>query len=37
MGDIKLFRIGNGAKELQGSSAAIEKSLQTLIVANHAL
>lgn len=34
MGDIKLFRIGNGAKELQGSSAAIEKSLQTLIETN---
>ncbi len=34
MGDIKLFRIGNGAKELQGSSVAIEKSLQTLIETN---
>lgn len=34
MGDIKLFRIGNGAKELQGSSAAIEKSLQILIETN---
>ena len=34
MGDIKLFRIGNGAKELQGSSAASEKSLQTLIETN---
>lgn len=34
MGDIKLFRIGNGAKELQGSSEAIEKSLQTLIETN---
>lgn len=31
MGDIKLFRLGHGAKELQGSATAIEKSLQALI------
>ncbi|SDW84035.1 DUF5655 domain-containing protein [Tepidimicrobium xylanilyticum] len=34
MGDLKLFRIKNGVKELAGTSVAIEKSLQTLIENN---
>ncbi|MDI3541022.1 MAG: hypothetical protein PWP66_560 [Thermosediminibacterales bacterium] len=34
MGDLKLFRIKNGVKELVGTSVAIEKSIQTLIENN---
>jgi predicted transport protein len=34
MGDLKLFRIKNGVKELAGTSVAIEKSIQTLIENN---
>jgi len=34
MGDLKLFKIKNGVKELAGTSVAIEKSLQTLIENN---
>ncbi|TZE82097.1 DUF5655 domain-containing protein [Calorimonas adulescens] len=34
MGDLKLFRIKNGVKELIGTSVAIEKSIQTLIENN---
>ena len=34
MGDLKLFRIKNGVKELVGTSAAMEKSLQILIENN---
>ncbi len=35
MGDLKLFRIGNGAAvELQGMALALEKPLQTLIERN---
>jgi len=34
MGDLKLFKIANGVKEIIGTSVAIEKSLQTLIENN---
>lgn len=34
MGDLKLFKIKNGIKELVGTSVAIEKSIQTLIENN---
>ncbi len=34
MGDLKLFKIKNGVKELVGTSVAIEKSIQTLIENN---
>ncbi len=34
MGDLKLFSIKNGVKELVGTSVAIEKSIQTLIENN---
>jgi predicted transport protein len=34
VGDLKLFRIKNGVKELVGTSAAMEKSLQILIENN---
>ncbi|HEY8362329.1 MAG TPA: DUF5655 domain-containing protein [Tissierellaceae bacterium] len=34
MGDLKLFKIKNGVRELAGTSVAIEKSLQTLIENN---
>lgn len=34
MGDLKLFRIKNGVKELVGTSVALEKSIQTLIENN---
>ncbi len=34
MGDLKLFRVKDGVKELMGTSVAMEKSLQTLIEAN---
>ena len=34
MGDLKLFKIKNGVRELAGTSVAIEKSIQTLIENN---
>jgi len=34
MGDLKLFRLKNGVKELVGTSVAMEKSIQTLIENN---
>lgn len=35
MSDIKLFRVGaEGARELAGTSVALEKTLQTLIERN---